>query len=399
VTMKTFRTCLLLLPAVLLAACDGAKNADDAPLFADSAVIATRAPLFTSGAVSLIDTTAPFTARNTLAPSATSDLFVRSGGDHYFVVKRFDTNQVLRYAASNPATPVYTYSTQDATDGTVQSNPSDLLIVSDTKAYLLRYGSGKLWIVNPSAATEAAFKIGEIDLSAYDVDGVPEMTAGIVRNGRLYVAMQRLESFASVKTGYVAVIDIATNTEIDTAPTTDGLKGIELPVRDPVSLVGIPGGNNILVLADGGYGGEDDGYAQLYEGGIVRIDTAANSATLVFDDGDAVTHPFDFFADIATVTSDRAYFIGSTGFGATQTLYRFNPNTSAAPVAVPGFQAVAMGSLAVDPNGKLWVTRTSDTQPGVSILGFTSGAETVDAPLIDTVLTPINVDFITVPML
>ena len=180
---------------------------------------------------------------------------------------------------------------------------------------------------------------------------------------------------------------------------SDGLKGIELPVRDPVSLVGIPGSNNILVLADGGYGGFDDGYAQLYEGGIVRIDTAANSATLVFDDGDATTHPFDFFADIATVTSDRGYFIGSTGFGATQTLYRFNPNTTAAPIAVPGFQAVAMGSLAVDPNGKLWVTRTSDTQPGVSILGFTSGAETVDASLIDTVLTPINIDFITVPVL
>lgn len=396
-TMKILRTCLLL-PAVLLAACDGGSNANNAPLFADSAVIATRATDFSSGAVSLIAATAPFTARNSVAASATSDLFVKSGGDHYFVVKRFLTNQVLRYAASNPATPVYTYSTQDATDGTTESNPSDLLIVSDTKAYLLRYGSGKLWIVNPSATTEAAFKIGEIDLSAYDVDGVPEMTAGIVRNGRLYVAMQRLESFAAVKTGYVAVIDIATNSEIDTQPTTDGLKGIELPVRDPVSLAGIPGSNNILVLADGGYGGAPD-FAQLYEGGIVRIDTAANSATLVFDDGDATTHPFDFFADIATVTSDRAYFIGSTGFGATQTLYRFNPNTTAAPVAVPGFQAVAMGSLAVDPNGKLWVTRTSSTQPGVSILGFTSGAETVDASLIDTVLTPINIDFITVPVL
>ncbi|WP_156891430.1 hypothetical protein [Nevskia ramosa] len=398
-TMKTLKTCLLLLPAVLLAACDGGSN-NDAPNFTDSAVIATRATDYSSGAVSLIATTAPFAARNSVAASATSDLFVRSGGDHYFVVKRFLTNQVLRYSASNPALPVYTYSTQDATDGTIESNPSDLLIVSDTKAYLLRYGSGKLWIVNPSATTEAAFKIGEIDLSAYDTfDGVPEMTAGIVRNGRLYVAMQRLESFASVKTGYIAVIDIATNTEIDTKPTTDGLKGIELPVRDPVSLAGIPGSNNILVLADGGYGGFDDGYAQLYEGGIVRIDTAANSATLVFDDGDATTHPFDFFADVATVTSDRAYFISSTGFGAAQTLYRFNPNTNAAPIAVPGFQAVAMGSLAVDPNGKLWVTRTSSTQPGVSILGFTSGAETVDASLIDTVLTPINIDFITVPVL
>lgn len=394
VTMKTLKTCLLLLPAVLLAACDGGSN--DAPNFTDSAVISTRAPDYSSGAISLIATTAPFTAQNSLAPSDSSDIFVRSGGDHYFVVKRFGTDQVLRYAASNPTTPVYTYSTQDATDGATRSNPSDLLIVSDTKAYLLRYGSGKLWIVNPSATTEAAFKIGEIDLSAYDTfDGVPEMTAGIVRNGRLYVAMQRLENFAAVKTGYVAVIDIATNTEIDTAPTTDGLKGIALPVRDPVSLVGIPGSNNILALADGGYDGT---FTQLYEGGIVRIDTAANSATLTFDDGDSTTHPFGYFSDIATVTSDRGYFIGSTGFGAAQTLYRFNPNTSAAPVAVPGYQAVSLGSVAVDPNGRLWLTRTGSAAPGVTILGFESGAETVVAPLISTVLTPMNIDFITVPV-
>ncbi len=394
--MKTriARTCLLLLPAILLAACDG-NNSNNAPQFTDSAVIATRAPDFSSGAVSLVAASAPFAARNAVAASATSDLFVRSGGDHYFVVKRFRTNQIQRYAASNPATPVYTYSTQDATDGTVESNPSDLLIVSDTKAYLLRYGSGKLWIVNPSAATEAAFKTGEIDLSAYDVDGVPEMTAGIVRNGRLYVAMQRLEGFAAVKTGYLAVIDIATNTEIDTAPTTDGLKGIELPVRDPVALVGIPGGNNILALADGGF---DGSFNQLYEGGIVRIDTATNAASLVFDDGDDTTHPFGYFADVATVTADRAYFIGSTGFGAEQTLYRFNPNTSAAPVAVPGYQAVALGSVAVDPSGKLWLTRTGSAAPGVTLLGFESGAETTVAPLIDTVLTPINIDFITVPV-
>ncbi len=396
-TMKTLKACLLLLPAVLLAACDGGSN-NDAPNFTDSAVIATRATDYSSGAVSLIATTAPFTAQNSLAPSDSSDIFVRSGGDHYFVVKRFGTDQVLRYAASNPTTPVYTYSTQDATDGATRSNPSDLLIVSDTKAYLLRYGSGKLWIVNPSATSEATFKTGEIDLSAYDVDGVPEMTAGIVRNGRLYVAMQRLERFAAVKTGYVAVIDIATNAEIDTAPTTDGLKGIQLPVRDPVSLVGIPGSNNILVLADGGY---DGSFNQLYEGGIVRIDAAANSATLAFDDdGVGGTHPFGYFADIATVTADRAYFIGSTGFGAAQTLYRFNPNTSAsAPVAVSGFEGVSLGSLAVDPSGKLWLTRTGSAAPGITILDFVSGAETVAAPLIDTVLTPMNIDFITVPVL
>jgi hypothetical protein len=377
----------LLLPALLLAACGGSNSNNDADA-TNSAVIATRAPDYGSGAVSLVGVDAPYTAQTNVQSSDTSDLFVRSGGDHFFVIKRFGNDLIERYEAKTPMTPTWSYSTQDATDGSTDSNPSDLIIVNATKAYLLRYGSGKLWIVNPSATTEATFKTGEIDLSQYDSDGVPDMTAGLIKDGKLYVLMQRLQFFDATQVGSIAVIDVASNSKI---------RSIDLPVYNPSSLAALPDSNKILVIAAGSYGSYPD-YVTQYNGGLASVDTSTNSATMLLDDGDGTTHAYGQFGDLAVVASDRAYFIGSTGFGADQTLYRINPSvTPITPVIAGGLSAKALGSLAVDPAGKLWVSRTDDSAPGVTIFGYSGGTETVAAALVDTVLTPINIDFISVP--
>ncbi|WP_411887667.1 hypothetical protein [Hydrocarboniphaga effusa] len=384
---------LLALPALLLAACGGGGGGDD-PEFADAAVVATRAPDYSSGAVSLVQAQAPFTAQNNLTPRG-SDISVRSGGDHYFVIEKFRANRISRYEAGS-TTPTYTYSTQSA--GEVESNPYDIVIASATKAYLLRYGSSKIWIVNPSAATEAAFKTGEIDLAAYDGDGVPEITDGVIKDGKLFVLMQRLESYAATQAGYVAVIDTATDLEITTTTRASGLKGIELPLRNPSKLVSVPGEDEILVVAPGDYGSYPT-YIPAYDGGIAEIESDDYDVRLLVDDGDATTHPYGQIVDVAVIDDDRAYFIGSTGYGADQTLYRFNPDLATpVPVAVEGYASLALGSLAVDPNGQLWVSRTDNEAPGLSVLGYAGGRETVVKDFIDTDLTPINVDFVTVPL-
>ncbi|NGY06359.1 hypothetical protein [Solimonas terrae] len=389
------KTCLLLIPGLLLAACGGGHGDNAGDSLTHVAVVATRAPDYGSGAISLIDTTAPFTARNGL-DSTISDIAVRADGDHYFVFKRYGSNQIARYDAADPATPVWTYSTNDS-DGE-QSNPYDLIVASPTKAYLLRYGSGTLWIVNPSAGSEANFKTGEIDLSAYDSDGVPEMAAGLIKNGKLYVLMQRLQNYDATQDGYVAVIDTATDTEVDTGKGSDGLKGIELPVFNPSAIVAVPGTDTLLISASGAYGSYPD-YVPPYNGGLVRLDTDSDTATLALDDGDADTHAYGQFDALAVVDAHRAYFVGSNGYGDTdQTLYRIDPGaTTIAPVAVNDFANRDLGALAVDPDGQLWVARTSDAAPGLSVLGFDGSQETVNKALIDTVLTPINIDFGEVP--
>lgn len=380
---------LMVLMALTVAACDDDNKGSSAD-FSDVAVVAGRTPDFSAGAVSLIQTEAPYAAQNNLNPGI-SDIIIRSGGDHYFLIERFLTDRISRYEAAAPDTPVYTYSTQDAAD-TESSNPSDLIIASPTKAYLLRYGAGKLWIVNPSAATEAEFKTGEIDLSGYDsFDGIPEMIAGIVRNGRLYVAMQRLENFSATKEAFVAVFDVASDAEITTG-AAGTLKGISLPVRNPTGLAATSDGD-ILVVAEGGY---DNDFNPVYDGGIARIDRQTFETAVIVDDGTAAAAPFGQIVDLGIADDDRAYFIGSTGFFGSQTVYRFNPAGGSTPVAVSDLTAGKFGTLAVSPEGQLFVGLNDDEAPGVAILGFAAGTETVLAERVDTVLTPINIDFVTV---
>lgn len=389
---------LLLLPFLLLSACSDNDKRSSGPEFKDAAIVAGRAPDYSVGAVSVVDTASPFAASNNHAETI-SDIFVRSGGDHYFLISRYGTDQISRFNPGAPDLPVYTYSTLDAED-TASSNPSDLIIANETKAYLLRYGSGKLWVVNPSATSETTFKIDEIDLSDYDIDGLPDMEAGVIKDGKLYVVLQRLESYNAVKNGYVAVIDVATNEEIDTQPDQDGLKGIELPVQNPSNISVIPGTDKLLVTAWGDAGSWPD-YVATYTGGLATIDTGTQTASVLLDDGTPETHPFNVFINAAVVSATRGYFISTTNTGSdgVQTLYRFNPSDAdATPVAVAGLLDKQLGALAVDAEGKLWISRTDDATPGLTVLGFAGGTETVEAPLIDTDLTPINIDFVTLPV-
>jgi len=130
------------------------------------------------------------------------------------------------------STPIWQYSTNDA-DPNVLSDPHDMVFVSEDKAYVLRYGTCIMWIVNPSATREAAFKIGEIDLSAYDTnDAVPNIEAGIIVDGRLYIILQRLDGFAVTQDSYVAIFDVNTDEEFDTNVSGGGLKGIPITTRN-----------------------------------------------------------------------------------------------------------------------------------------------------------------------
>src|SRR3546814_15307735 len=101
------KPCLLLLPTAILAACGGGNGGHDDSSLINVAVVATRAPDYSSGAVSLVDTTPPFAASNNENPNRnTSDLAVRADGDHYFLFAKFVVNKISRYdeATLNTAT-------------------------------------------------------------------------------------------------------------------------------------------------------------------------------------------------------------------------------------------------------------------------------------------------------
>ena len=333
----------------------------------------------------------PIVASNELDGSSSSDVTVVGGAGHFYRLLKFGTNTISRYSVDDPATPIYTYSTESA-DEDSQSNPYSIIEVSDSKAYVLRYGSGKMWIVNPSAASEAAFKIGEIDLSHYDADGVPEMATALLDGDLLYVGMQRLEFFSATRSSYVAVIDTTTDEEVDTrvAGSDQTLLGIDLGVRNVTGLTRNPDNGEVLAIAVGGY---DENFAPVYDGGIVAIDSLDYTVELILDDGDQSAAPYGQFQGLTVAGGGRAYFTASTGFGSTS-VYAIDPQSGelgyeGAPVAA--LADLNLGDIALDSRGRLWVAQLDASAPGVTIL---DSDDTILVERVDTVLIPTNIDFI-----
>jgi hypothetical protein len=241
-----------------------------------TAVVATVASDFSSGAHSVIAVDpvgGPRQAQNRLLATI-SDITIAAHANHFYRIEKFQANNVAKFDIAAPETVIWQFSTEGAEE---DSNPYDLIFVNSQKAYLLRYGSATAWIVNPSAATEADFKIGVLDLSAYDGGGgVPHMNSAVIADGKLFIAMQRLDSFWQPSNdAYVAVFDVATDEEIDTGTQNgDGLKGIRLPIRNTGAIQYLETDSAIYVQGAGdffGGGSQDD-----FPSGIVRIDLQHN---------------------------------------------------------------------------------------------------------------------------
>ena len=323
-----------------------------------------------------------------------SDLAIDCEGRHFYRIARFQADNVTKFDIATPSRVIYQYSTQDPSD-TAASNPYQMVFVNANKAYLLRYGSAKAWIVNPAASTQAAFKLGELNLGAYaDADGIPEMVAGVVVNGKLFIVMQRFESFSTLQTAYVAVFDTVTDREISTGKGMNNLKGIPLSIGNPSSIQYLQTNNRLYINGSGKLAFDSD--PAEYTGGIETIDPDNYDTRLVLDDGDESNHPFGQILDIALVSPTQGYFIGSADFQM-NTLFRFNPTSGAVvsdvngPTAVAGLFDANLTNLAIDRNAKLWVGKGDLAAPGMAVIDTAN--DSIEEPLIGTGLNPIETCF------
>ena len=367
-----------------------------APAAAQQAVVATVAADYGSAAHSVISVDpmgGPRSVRNELLPTSVSDIALSAYGQHFYRIERFQADNVTKFHIDAPETPIWQFSTNDpGEEGS--SNPLTLIFVDESKAYLLRYGKPTAWIVNPSATSQAGFKIGELDLSAYaDADGIPEMSGGAIVDGKLFIVCQRLENFVPVNNAYVAVFDTITDEEIDTA-TSDIIAGIELPIKNPMGMREIGGG--IYVQGSGDMGADWAGRNPEYTGGIVRIDPLTHEVEMVVDDGDADDHPYGNISGMAMVSADKGYFVGYAGWG-NNTLYAFNPITG--DVSGPANDYLTGKSIAgmnagafADANGMLWVCNSTDAE----VVILNPADDRIDET-ISTVLDPIQVVFVSEP--
>ena len=364
------------------------------------AVIKTVAPDFTSSDVELSpvfpDCNDAVASEANIIPLDQSDYTVNAYEQSFYHIGRYYINTISKHNIDDAINPVYSYSTLDNSEAS-DSNPHQLVFVNAQKAYLLRYGSSMIWVANPSATSEELFKIGEIDMSAYNDIDVPEIKSGVIVGDKLYVAMQRLSDYnpsVAAEPAYVAVIDVATNRELDTGVDQDHARmGIPLKTRNPATIQYVEGaGLFVQSMGDTGknYGPVEDQRPLGYSSGIEKINTDDYSTEIVVDDGD-VDNNNGLISHMAILSPEVAYSSYSQDWGS-NTLFRFNPSTGEKlDASASGVVGQDIRGLTAGPEGFLWVSIADNASPVVKVV------DPIDNTLkysVETILNPTEVVFI-----
>lgn len=384
---------LLACSTALISACSDSDNDKEIVDTDYAAIIAGVALDFTSSNLEIVDLQAEtLEAVAGYADSDQSDITVDSFGQYFYRIGRYQIDNITKYDINDPDTVIWQYSVaDDGEDGSI--NPYDLVFVSETKAYLLRYNSSTAWIINPSASNANEFKIGELDLSAYaDADGTPEMASGTIIDGKLYIAMQRLTWYEPIETAYIAVFDTETDEEIDTfTDTENSLKGIPLKTLNP-ELITYHADAGLIIQSVGDYGSSWEPMRPVaYVGGIEKIDLSDYSTSILVDDGDDNNHPYGQISAVSINSATSGYFAAYFGWQDTA-LFHFNPSTgevAAEPMA--GLEGVDIRDLSTDPDGKTWVSIGDDSGNGRVVI-VNPASDSIETE-ITTLMNPTTIVF------
>ena len=331
------------------------------------AVLSTVASDFSAGSYSIINTSS-FSANTTIKSYGTSDLGISSFGKNIYVLGRHNADSLDRYDITNPAVNLFpsSYSTLSSSE-TKSLNPHALIFQGTLKAYLTRYGSNKMWVVNPSAVTKDSFFTSELDLSAYDDgDGSAEVSQGVVVGSKLFLAAQRLTSYSPTNTSYLIVIDTTTNTEIDTGKGDGTLKGIALPARNPNKVIYSKSTGLIYVQCTGAYASWSSGASRQYTGGIVTINPTTYETKLLVDDGETTSTDGSYGGLISNMAlcSDTKGYITIYKAWTQVSLRSFNPSTGVVSDEIAAFSSKDIRGISCDSQNRLWVSAST----GVSVV-------------------------------
>jgi hypothetical protein len=334
------------------------------------------------GAHSLISYKSPREAQNDFLPTG-SDLRMSSYGKFFYRIEDSNSHSVTKFSIDDPSTPIWQFSTEGTE---TNSYPYSIVFVNETKAYLIRNGSPKIWIINPSATTELEFKIGEINLSSYNnCDDLPEATSGVIVGNKLFVTLQRLCNWHPTDPAYLAVFNTDTDDEINTGMGSGGLLGIKLDVRNPGGTYGkIKYYNGYIYVAgaDGLFGNNNIPIL----GGVQRINTTDYTKSGVLESDRQIT-------GLEIISDTKGYFIQYNSWE-NNSLVSFDPQTWAIEENVAGIGTTGDRNLidiTKDYDGMLWLADASLTNPGIYIIDTTT--DTIQEGPIFTNLNPLEIAF------
>jgi hypothetical protein len=304
-----------------------------------------------------------------------SDAVARWYGGLVYVINRSgaDNIQIL-----DPDDDFSTLSQHSTGNGT---NPKDIAFVSPNKAFVSRYNSNDLLIMNP--ATGAT--LGTIDLSQFaDGDGLCEMDHMLMKNGILFVAIQRLDGnnyWMPVGDSYIAVIDAAADTLIDVDPGTPGKQAIPLTAPNPFTDLKFDHiGGRILVSCVGLWGVQDGGVEiinpfDMSTDGFLITESAAGGDINEFE----------------ILSATKGYMIIATP-SFTTSLLPFDPSTGSAGAPLHSPPGWVLNDIEISSEGELFVADQTGTAPGIWIWDTSADTLLTSSPK-STGLPPFQICF------
>jgi DNA-binding beta-propeller fold protein YncE len=264
--------------------------------------VVTTAPyeFYSSAGVAVVDVATRAFAYN--GGELDGDAVIRTPNGVPVVVNRhnFNSLQIVDTASEDLGT-VKACSIEDG----FNSNPQDVVLVSESKGYVTPYAGDSLFIISPPVLFEPAndpacnsIVSGHVDLSSFDSDGVPQMDQMVLLDGELFVSLQLLDDeiggLPPKQNGVIAVIDTATDTVTGSIPLS-----FENPFGETKGLPYDEFQNRI-------YAGGPGDISVLDDGGIEAVDPVSRTSLgMVMTGADIGQNIFDF----VIVGSRRAFAI------------------------------------------------------------------------------------------
>ncbi len=289
-----------------------------------------------------------------------SDNAVAYYGGAIYVINRKDFDNITVLDPADVSKAERQFSTGNGT------NPHSMAFASAEKAYVSLYGADYLLILDPSTGKE----IGRIDLSAYaDDDGIPEASPMVLVDGKLYVALQRLDRnnwFTPTGTSYVIVVDTSADRVV---------ASIELTGTNPQYMRYDEVMGRIVVSETGSYGIQD--------GGLETVDPATGVAEGFFiTEAQAGGDVGDF-----AVVGEKVYVVVTDASWKNDVAVFVKTEGSWGKAGTLGTSGAFIPSLAVDRSDRLLVPDRDTENPGLRIYDTTTDQEVEGSP-VDVGLPP-----------
>ncbi len=374
-------------------------NGDIAEPTSRVAIMAGADPLFESGQMERISITDGYVVNGTYE-AVGSDIVVRTDGTSAYQLGRSNMENITKYSATDTSLFDYNFSIIDGDEG---GNPHDIAFLNDNKAYVMRYNNQQMWIIDPSAESEDAFMIGELDLSAYEA-GPPNATSAVIVGEKLFILMQRLTGQfdgTATQQSYIAVFNTTTDEEIDTMTDMEGgLMGIPLGTLNADDLRYNPTLGQLVVTGRGDINRQfrtDEPTDDPYQGGIQSIDPDTYEVSLILDDGTADSNQ-GFISQSLILNSTKGYVKFFQGFDPdtfipSSSVHSFDPSTGIISEEFVSVMGMDVATMDIGSDGYLWLG-SGGTTPGFTIL------DTADDSVIQSVATTFNpnsIVFISLP--